>query len=146
MRGMKANVAIPLMAGLVGAASIGGVGGMVLAGPASPAAPAPAAPRPAAISHVVLITLKDPTRVDDLIEASDRLLPSIPGVAAYACGRPGDFGRGIEADYHVGLYVGFQDADAYATYVSHAQHTELVGTWRAHIESMRVFDFQDPTP
>lgn len=99
---------------------------------------------PARVSHVVFITLHDSSRIDELIADCDRLLPTIPGVTAYACGRHIDTGRAsVDASYHVGLYIGFDSTGDYAVYVDHPQHVELVTTWRPHIAAMLVRDWWD---
>ncbi|MCL4211163.1 MAG: Dabb family protein [Phycisphaeraceae bacterium] len=102
------------------------------------------APLPARISHVVFITLHDPARTEQLIADCDRLLPTIPGVTSYACGRHIDTGRAsVDASYHVGLYIGFDSTEGYAVYVDHPQHVELVTKWRPEIASMLVRDWWD---
>lgn len=104
------------------------------------------APRPAAISHVVLIRLDDPSKADELIADSDRLLATIPGVVSYAAGKHLDTGRtNVLGDYDVGLYIGYDSTADYATYVEHPQHIELVRKWAGAGEII-VRDFRDPTP
>ncbi|MCC6971143.1 MAG: Dabb family protein [Phycisphaerales bacterium] len=110
-------------------------------------APAVAAPRPALISHVVLVTLKDPADAAELIADSDRLLATIPSVVAYACGTPPGTDRaGVDASFSVGVYLGFETEEGLQAYLDHAAHTTLVEAWRPRIESMRIFDIADPTP
>lgn len=138
---MKRPAAHGLRRALAGAvaASIGAgtLGGCAAAHPA----------RPAAISHVVLVKLKDPGEAAALIADSDRLLPAIPGVVSYACGRHLDTGRAtIDGNYDVGLYVGFDDEAGYRTYVDHPNHIELVNTWRSKWEWIRIHDVGDSTP
>ncbi|MBX3363846.1 MAG: Dabb family protein [Phycisphaeraceae bacterium] len=112
--------------------------------PSSQTAPAP---RPALISHIVLISLHDTGDIPSLIADSDRLLPFIPGVVAYAAGQHIDTGRpSVLTDYHVGLYIGFASVQDYAVYVDHPNHVELVETWRPRIASLRVWDVLDETP
>lgn len=106
-----------------------------------------AAPRPALISHVVLITLRDPSDAEALIADCDRMLGTIPSVVSYACGKPLDTGRdSVDGAYHVGLYVGFDSAVGYSDYLTHEAHVELVEAWKARTESMRIFDIADQTP
>lgn len=124
---------------------------VVLAQPVTHRGPAPveatAAPRPAAISHVVLITLHDPADAEALIADSDRLIATIPSVVSYACGTPLESERAtVDGSYHVGLFVGFESAEGYQQYVDHEAHTALVEAWRARTASMRIFDIADPTP
>ncbi len=95
----------------------------------------------APITHVVLVQLKDPTRIEELIVDCDRALPGIPGVAAYSCGVPLDMGRtNVAKDYDVGIYVGFADADAYRAYVDDPRHLALVEQWRDGWKAVRIFD------
>lgn len=103
--------------------------------------------RPAAISHVVFVKLKNPAEAPALIADSDRLLPAIPSVVSYACGQHLDTGRtNIDGNYDVGLYVGFDDEAGYRTYVDHPNHVELVNTWRSKWEWIRIHDVGDSTP
>ncbi|MFM9994536.1 MAG: Dabb family protein [Phycisphaerales bacterium] len=103
--------------------------------------------RPAAISHVVFVKLKNAAEAPALIADSDRLLPAIPGVVSYACGRHLDTGRtNIDGNYDVGLYVGFDDEAGYRTYVDHPNHVQLVNTWRSKWEWIRIHDVRDSTP
>lgn len=106
-----------------------------------------AAARPARINHVVFFKLRDPGQAAALIADCDRLLPTIPGVAAYYCGRHHEVGRAtIDSDYDVGAFVGFDSDADYAAYVEHARHVELVTTWRPRLEWLRVYDVLDETP
>lgn len=124
---------------------------VVLAQPVTHRGPTPAeasaAPRPAAISHVVLITLNDPADAEALIADSDRLIGTIPSVVSYACGTPLESDRAtVDGSYHVGLFVGFDSAEGYREYVEHDGHTALVEAWKTRTASMRIFDIADPTP
>jgi hypothetical protein len=102
--------------------------------------------RPALISHLVFITLNDPAEADSLIAECDTRLASIPGVVSYACGRHIDTGRPtVDANYDVGLSIGFDSLDAYSTYVDHPNHTTLVAEWRDRIKTMMVRDVLDAT-
>lgn len=103
-------------------------------------------PRPAVINHPVFFTLNDPADTDELIADCDALLPAIPQVISYYCGRPFDSGRDtVDHNYHVGLYVGFNSEEDYAAYVAHPNHVELVTTWRPRIKTLRVHDIADYT-
>lgn len=105
------------------------------------------APRPAEINHVVFFKLKDPADTQALIRACDEMLGTIPDVASYYCGEHVDIGRaGIDSDYDVGFYVGFDDLDAYRAYLDHPAHVEAVNTWRPRWEWIRIYDVRDPTP
>lgn len=124
---------------------------VILAQPETERTPTPAplvvAPRPAPISHVVLVTLKDPADAPSLIAESDRLLATIPSVVAYSCGTPPPTDRAsVDTSFTVGMYVGFESEEGYRAYLDHAAHTALVEAWRTRIESMRMFDITDPTP
>ena len=104
------------------------------------------APRPALISHVVFFKLQDPSGAPALIDACDTMLSEIPGVVSYAAGRHIDTGRPtVDGDYDVGLYIGFDTEDAYAAYVDHPQHVELVNEWKPRLAWLRVYDIHDPT-
>ena len=93
------------------------------------------------INHVVLIKLDDPRDAGELMDDCDRLLPTIEVVRGYWCGQHGDFGRStVDGDYDVALYVGFDSADEYATYVDHENHVELVEMWKPKFEWIRVHD------
>jgi hypothetical protein len=95
----------------------------------------------APITHVVLVQLKDPTRIGELVADCDRALPGIPGVAAYSCGVPLDMGRSnVTKDYDVGIYVGFADASAYRGYLDDPRHLALVEEWRDGWKAVRIFD------
>ena len=95
----------------------------------------------APITHVVLVQLKDPTRVAELIADCDRALPGIEGVDGYSCGVPLDMGRAnVTKDYDVGIYVGFATPEAYRAYVDHPRHLALVERWRDGWKAVRIFD------
>ena len=105
------------------------------------------APRPAVINHVVYIKLVDPSEGDLFTLECDRDIASIPGVVSYWCGRHGDFGRDtVDDDYDIGLYVGFNSSEEYATYVEHPNHVGLVKKWRPRFEWIRIHDTVDETP
>lgn len=107
---------------------------------------AASAPRPAAISHVVLFKLHDPAERSALIAECDEILANIPSVVSYACGEPLDLGRpSVDGDYHVGLYVGFDDEAGYKAYRFDDGHIDLARKWKSKSETMRIFDFVDPT-
>ncbi|MEM9065315.1 MAG: Dabb family protein [Planctomycetota bacterium] len=115
---------------------------LVLAGCATSAV----APRPAAISHIVLIKLDDPSRADELVADCDRLLATIHSVVSYAAGKHVEAGRGtVLNDYDVAIYVGYGTMAGYAEYVEHPQHVELVQKW-GPVSQITVRDFLDPTP
>jgi len=105
------------------------------------------APRPAIISHVVFVELVDPADTPAVIADCDAMLSTIPGVVSYAAGPPLDTGRDtVLADYHVGLYIGFDTEADYTHYVNHPDHTGLVAKWKPRITALRVYDYQDVTP
>lgn len=100
--------------------------------------------RPALISHVVLVTLNDPSQADAAIKDCNAMLRDIPGIVAFSVGKHIDTGRAtVDGSYDVGLYIGFNSADAYTGYVEHPQHIALVEKWKPSIKQMRVFDFKD---
>jgi hypothetical protein len=100
-----------------------------------------------AITHLVLVQLKDPSRLAELVADCDRVLPAIEGVAGYSCGVPLDMGRSnVSGDYDVGIYVGFRDADAYRSYVDDPRHLELVERWRDGWKGVRIFDVIEGIP
>lgn len=103
--------------------------------------------RPARISHIVFIKLKNPADALALVAASDRTLPGIPGVARYACGPHLDTGRAnVIHDYDIGLYVGFETNDDYAAYVQDPSHVAFVKEWAPRSEWLHIYDFADDTP
>lgn len=105
------------------------------------------APCPAPISHVVLIKLNDPADAPALIADSDSVIPRIAGVISYACGRPlpGDRPM-VDADYHVGVYIGFEDPAAYDRYVVDQSHVDLVARWKPRMAWLRIHDVVDDSP
>jgi hypothetical protein len=103
--------------------------------------------RPARINHVVFMTLKDPAHADALVEACDAELASIPGVTSYFAGKHLDTGRPtVDADYDVGLYLGFDTEEAYSGYVEHPAHVAFVEAWLPQLELLLVRDVLDETP
>lgn len=111
-------------------------------------APGAVAPRPAAISHFVFAKLKNPDDASELIADCDAMLGTLPMVAAYACGRHLDTGRGapVDANYDVGMYMGFATVEDYNAYVDHPSHVAIVTKWQPRWEWLRVQDVSDPTP
>lgn len=103
-----------------------------------------AAPRPAAVSHIVFIKLKDPADTAAIVHDSNKKLARIPVIASFAAGTHLDVGRAnIESDYDVGLYVGFETKEDYLLYVDHQIHIDYVTNWRPRIEWIRVYDVLD---
>lgn len=116
---------------------------MLAGGCATPSAPS----RPALISHVVLIKLKNPAEAPELIADSDAKLAKIPGVVSYVSGPPLDTGRSnVDGQYDVGLYIGFDSTDAYKRYVDDPRHVEAITKWKPRWESIRIFDIVDDHP
>jgi hypothetical protein len=100
-----------------------------------------------AITHVVLVQLKDPSRTAELVRDCDESLPGIAGVDGYSCGVPLDMGRkGVSGDYDVGIYVGFPDEAAYRVYLDDARHLQLVERWREGWKAVRIFDVVQGMP
>ena len=96
------------------------------------------------VNHPVFISLHDPADAAALIDACDTLLPAIPGVTAYACGRPLDTGReNITLNFDVGLYLAFDSVKSYERYLAHPNHQKLVDEWMERIASMRIYDVMD---
>lgn len=96
------------------------------------------------IAHVVLITLKDPTRAAELVVDCNRLVPGIPSVLAYSCGLPLPSDRAnVVGDYSVGFFVAFADEAGYREYTDHPSHLALVDKWRTAWKEVRIFDFVD---
>jgi hypothetical protein len=109
---------------------------------AAPDGPEPA--RPGRINHVVFFTLSDPADAAELIEDCNRMLTTVPGIASAYAGTHFDAAReGVEADYHVGFYVGFLSETDYQTYLDHPAHLEVVKQWRPRLERLRVYDVLD---
>ena len=104
-------------------------------------------PRPATINHVVFFKLQNPADADELITDCDRMLATIPGVVSYYAGKHIDTGRlTVNADYDVGLYIGFENEADYSAYVVHPNHVEGVNKWKPRWEWIRVHDVLDDTP
>jgi len=96
---------------------------------------------PANIHHAVFISLHDPSEAASLT-AESRELGNIPGVAAWAVGKPVDIGRAnIDTSYDVGLYVAFRSVEDYRVYLSHPIHDRLVTKWRPRWKSILIRDF-----
>jgi len=104
--------------------------------------------RPARISHFVFIKLQNPADAEELIRDCDTMLAPIPGVACYACGKHLDTGRGagVNSDYDVAAYFGFNSEKDYARYVDHPDHIAGVNKWRPRWQWIRVQDMADPSP
>ncbi len=99
---------------------------------------------PAPISHIVLVRMQDPSKVDQLIAESVRDLGAIPAVTTLAVGRHLETGReNIIRDYDVALYVGFRDTNGYTAYVDDPRHVAFVERWKPYISSLDVRDFTD---
>ncbi len=63
---------------------------------------------------------------------------------SYYCGRHFETGRAtVNADYTVGLFVGFDSAEDYEAYVTHPDHVWIVQKWRPRTEILRVHDILD---
>lgn len=98
-----------------------------------------------AITHVVLVQLKDPSRTAELVADCDRALPGIESVRGYACGVPMETGRSnVIGDYDVGIYVGFVDSTGYRAYLDDPRHLDLVERWREGWKAVRIFDVISP--
>ncbi len=105
------------------------------------------APRPAAISHIVFVTLADEGDTSELLADSDAMLGTIPSVASYAAGPHLDTGRATVDDaYSLGIYLGFRTEADLAEYVAHPQHVAYVQKWRPRLESLLVRDVIDESP
>lgn len=103
--------------------------------------------RPALISHIVFIDLKDPADFQELLRDSDEMLQTIPTVSSYAAGAHLETGRdSVLHDYDLVIYLGFDSEDDLAAYVEHEQHKATVTKWKDRMESLRVYDMRDPTP
>ena len=102
--------------------------------------------RPALISHIVLIDLKDPADFAELLRDSDEMLGTIPSVASYAAGAHLDTGRdSVSHDYDLAIYLGFRSQADLTAYVEHEQHIAAVTKWKDRMNSLRVYDMLDPT-
>ncbi len=98
-----------------------------------------------AITHVVLVQLKDPSRTAELVADCDRALPGIESVRGYACGVPMETGRSnVIGDYDVGIYVGFLDSAGYRAYLDDPRHLDLVERWREGWKAVRIYDVISP--
>jgi hypothetical protein len=105
------------------------------------------AARPARINHVVLGKLHNPAEADELIHDCDTMLAPIAGVTSYFCGKHLDTARlNVDANYDVGLYLGFMTEEAYDGYVNHPDHIALVEKWKPRLQWLRIHDVIDDTP
>jgi len=103
------------------------------------------ADRPALISHIVLVDLKDPADFAELLRDSDAMLGTIPSVSSYAAGAHLETGRdSVLHDYDLAIYLGFGSEADLAAYVEHEQHIAVVTKWKDRMESLRVYDMLDP--
>ena len=101
---------------------------------------------PARINHVVFFKLKDPDEAAALVAESREALGTIPGVICLFAGQHADSGRPtVETGYDACVYVGFASMEDYAAYVSHPNHTGLVGRWKDRFEWYKVYDVRDET-
>ena len=101
--------------------------------------------RPASILHLVYFHLEDPALAEDLLMDCQQQLSVIPGVVSYAAGMHLETGRdSVDGDYDLALLVGFDDTEAYQGYLVHANHLELLATWRSRISSYTIHDVLDP--
>lgn len=93
------------------------------------------------ITHVVLIELADPSQAAELERDCNEMLPRIPSVTLYGCGRPVDIGRGtVDGDYTLGLIVGYESERGYREYLDHPLHQQLVEKWRPRWTRIRIYD------
>lgn len=109
----------------------------------------PSEAAPTRLVHDVFFTLKDssPEACDSLADACLQLA-EIPGVLHLTAGvRDASQQRAVNRqDYHVGLHVEFDSAEAYAAYGPHPVHQGLVEAFKANFESVEVFDYLPETP
>ncbi len=95
----------------------------------------------APITHVILIRLKDPTRIAELVADCNAALPRIEAVAGYSCGVPLVTDRAsVLSDYDVGLYVGFRTEADYKAYLDDPRHLELVARWKEAWKGVTIYD------
>jgi hypothetical protein len=96
----------------------------------------------------VYFHLVDPAEAPLFLADCQELLPSIPGVVAYAAGSHLDTGReSVDGDYDLALLVGFSDLAAYQGYLGHPQHLELLARWKDRLASYTIHDVLDqPLP
>ena len=103
--------------------------------------------RPAAINHIVLFKLNDPAQADTLIDDCSSRLANIPGIVSFFAGRHVEIGRpGIEHDYDVGFYAGFDSVEDYAAYVSHPDHLAFARQWKPRLAWIRKNDISGVYP
>jgi hypothetical protein len=101
----------------------------------------PGPPSRPLINHVVLFRLEDPAAAAELIGDCNTRIAMIPGVASYWAGRPLEPGRAlVDGDYDVAMCIGFDTEDAYARYVDHPDHQDLVARWVPRLKWLRVHD------
>lgn len=100
-----------------------------------------AAPKAPPITHVVLISLADPTQSDELIAECRADLAKIPSITLFGCGRAVDTDRAnVDGNYDVGLVIGFDSEEGYRRYVEDPVHVRLVEKWKPRWTRARIFD------
>ena len=104
------------------------------------------AERPALITHIVLVDLKNASERADMLADADEKLATIPGVVSYAAGSHFDTGRAtVLDDYDAAIVLGFDDREALERYVDHPDHKAFVQRWSPRLDTLRVRDVIDPT-
>ncbi|MCL4219905.1 MAG: Dabb family protein [Phycisphaerales bacterium] len=104
-------------------------------------------PRPSLISHIVLISLRDPADAPAALSDCNTLLADIHSIETFACGGPMEGGRDmVVGDYDVGLVIGFASSEDYKAYLLDPIHLQLLEKWKPRVAHMRIFDIVDPTP
>jgi Stress responsive A/B Barrel Domain len=94
----------------------------------------------------VFITLHDQSDLERIQRSADQELSTIPTVVSYASGVHLDTGRAtVLGDYDLAIYLGFESIEDLGDYVDHVQHIAFVTKWKAHFESLRVYDMIDLT-
>ena len=94
--------------------------------------------------HDVFFTLQDSSpEACDALATACLALAEIPGVVHLTAGvRDASQQRNVNrADYHVGLHVEFDSAEAYDAYGPHPVHQALVETHKGNFAAVEVFDY-----
>lgn len=100
-------------------------------------------PSPGPIRHEVYFRLADPALATALIEDVRRIIPRIPSVRSVDVGRRIESARGIvDSGYDVACSMSFRDESAYAAYLEHPLHLELLATWKPRFAGIRAFDWR----
>jgi hypothetical protein len=103
-------------------------------------------PRPASVTHVVLVWLKDSVTAAELAEIREHTLDlrAIPGVTAVRVGSAVPSRRPIEDDsFDLGVVMDFESVEAMRHYVDDPRHEEFVRRYvKGRAERLLIYDIR----